>query len=113
MRSTSSGASGNHTSVGPGSMPASRDVDEEELSEEDEELQADEEDEDRNDGRSSQKQPKKRKGSAFIDDAAEEDDEEDDEVHLLPSRKPYLQYMQSGTLGGSSINECALSYTKS
>ncbi|KAL3147827.1 hypothetical protein ABBQ32_002553 [Trebouxia sp. C0010 RCD-2024] len=60
-------------------MPASRDVDEEELSEEDEELQEDDEDEDRNDGRTSKKQSKKRKGSAFIDDAAEEDDEEDDD----------------------------------
>ena len=64
-------------------MPASRDVDEEELSEEDEDFQEDEEDEDRDDGRSSQKQSKKRKGSAFIDDAAEEDDDEDDDEVCL------------------------------
>ena len=64
-------------------MPASRDVDQEELSEDDEELQEDDEDEDRDDGRSSQKQSKKRKGSAFIDDAAEEDDEEDDDEVCL------------------------------
>ena len=85
-------------------MPASRNVDEEEVSEEDEDFQEEDEDEDRDEGRGAQNQSKKRKGSAFIDDAAEEDDdEEEDEVCFSSACNRIAQVSPAATRSSKAL----------